>query len=143
MKLQTVRHADGSLEIQRKLSLDWLENCQDGDPLLYESSIVWLEDIATLPYVREMTVPKCKSRRGPLRQGSGGRIVGYSTLHADAPADRSKDTFTRRVFYLKDTDSHASQTARASTLSATPTADCVWRSTSGPTRFRTTVRPAS
>ncbi len=86
MKLQTVQHADGSREIQRKLSLDWPENCQDGDPLLYESSIVWLEDIATLPYVREMTVPQCKSRRGPLRPGIGGRIIGYSMLHADAPA---------------------------------------------------------
>ena len=111
MKLQTIQHADGSLEIQRRLSLDWLEDCQDGDPLLYESSIVWLEDIATLPYVREMTVPQCKSRRGPLRQGSGGRIVGYSTLQADAPADRSSGMFTRRVFYLKDSDSHASRIA--------------------------------
>jgi hypothetical protein len=77
MKLQTVQHADGSLEIRHKLSLDWLENCQDSDPLLDESSIVWLEDIAALPYVREMTVSKCKSRRGPLRQGKGSRIAGW------------------------------------------------------------------
>jgi len=76
MKLQTVQHADGSLEIQRKLSLDWLENCQDGDPLLYESSIVWLEDIATLPYVREMTAPKCKSRRGPRDQPTFPPVAG-------------------------------------------------------------------
>jgi len=29
MKLQTVQHADGSLEIQRKLSLDWLAAADD------------------------------------------------------------------------------------------------------------------
>jgi hypothetical protein len=107
MKLQTIHHSDGSCEILRKLSLDWLAQCQDDDLLLYESSIVWLEDISKLPYVRVMTATKCRSRRGPMRQGNGGRIVGYSTLHADAPSDRDSGTFTRRVFYLRESDSRA------------------------------------
>jgi len=109
MKLQTVHHSDGSREILRKLSLDWLERCEDGNPLLYESSIVWLEDISKLPYVRVMEVARCKSRRGPMRQSNGGRIVGYSTLHANAPPDPAMGTFTRRVFYLKESDYNASR----------------------------------
>lgn len=39
MKLKTIHHSDGSREILRKLSLDWLARCEEGDPLLYESSI--------------------------------------------------------------------------------------------------------
>jgi hypothetical protein len=39
MKLKTIYHSDGSREIPRKWSLDWLEWCEEGYPLLYEFTV--------------------------------------------------------------------------------------------------------
>ena len=104
VKTRTVRHPDGRCEIVRVLSADDLANWSNEDPLAYEKSVVWLEDVTALPFVRVVQVRCAKSRRGRLRLSSAERVVGYSKLMADAPRDPRTKRFTRRLFYLKDGD---------------------------------------
>lgn len=104
MKTRQIQHQDGRTEIVRVLSTEDLIAWSDEDPLAYEKSIVWLEDITNLGYVRVVRVSCAKSRRGPLVLNSGERVVGYAKLMADAPRDAKTQRFARRLFYLKDSD---------------------------------------
>ncbi|MFV1963805.1 MAG: DUF6009 family protein [Pirellulaceae bacterium] len=109
VKTRSVRYPDGRCEIIRVLSADDLADWSDDDPLSYEKSVVWLEDVTSLPYVRVAEVRCARSRRGRLRLSSRERVVGYSKLMADAPRDPATKRFTRRLFYLKDTDVDSSE----------------------------------
>lgn len=104
MKTRRIRHQDGRTEIVRVLSTEDLIAWSDEDPLAYEKSIVWLEDIENLGYVRVVQVGCAKSRRGPLHLNSGERVIGYAKLMPDAPRDANTQRFSRRLFYLKDSD---------------------------------------
>ncbi len=105
MKTRRIKHKDGRLEIMRVLSTEDLIAWSNEDPLAYEKSIIWLEDIKSLDYVRVVQVRCAKSRRGPLVLNSGERVVGYAKLMPDAPRDTSTQRFARRLFYLKPSDS--------------------------------------
>lgn len=105
MKTRRIKHQDGRLEIIRVLSTEDLVAWSDEDPLAYEKSIVWLEDIKALAYVRVVQVRCATSRRGPLVLNSGERVVGYAKLMPDAPRDTKTRRFARRLFYLKESDS--------------------------------------
>ena len=104
MKTRRIQHQDGRTEIVRVLSTEDLIAWRDDDPLAYEKSIVWLEDIEILSYVRVIRVCCAKSRRGPLVVNSGERVIGYAKLMPDAPRDAKTQRFARRLFYLKDSD---------------------------------------
>jgi hypothetical protein len=104
MKTRRIQHQDGRTEIVRVLSTEELIAWSDDDPLAYEKSIVWLEDISRLGYVRVVRVCCATSRRGPLVLNSGERVVGYAKLMPDAPRDTKTQRFARRLFYLKDRD---------------------------------------
>jgi len=104
VKVRTIRFHDGRYEIVRLLSSHDLANWSEVDPLAYEKSIVWLEDIGSLQFVRTVQVRCAKSRRGPLRLQGGERVIGYSKLLADAPRDPHTDRYSRRLFYLKPCD---------------------------------------
>jgi hypothetical protein len=80
--------------------VDW----KGGSSLDYERSIVWLESIEKLPFVRVVEVRCAKSRRGPLHLKGPERVVGYSKLMADTPRDSNTACYTRRLFYLKAED---------------------------------------
>ena len=104
MKTRRIQHQNGSTEIVRVLSTEDLSAWSDKDPLAYEKSIVWLEDINDLGYVRVIRVCCAKSRRGPLIVSIGERVIGYAKLMPDAPRDTKTQRFARRLFYLKDSD---------------------------------------
>jgi hypothetical protein len=67
-----------------------------------EESIVWEQDPATLPYVRE-TLAYAGTRQRPVRWRGPGRRVGYAVPRADARSGHP-GTFTRRVFWVKPYD---------------------------------------
>ncbi len=100
MKTRVRNLGDGRQEIVRLLSLEALDRTSMDDPLTYEKSIVWLEDVSHRPYVRSKMVRGVRTRRGPLYLSGDGRVIGYSKLTADAPFDPSTNGYTRRVFYL-------------------------------------------
>lgn len=107
VKTKTIQLRDGRHEIVRVLSsTDLTQHVVESpaDSLAFEKSIVWLEDITSLPFVRSVHVRCARSRRGRLRVNSGERVVGYSKLQADAPRDPQTARYTRRLFYLKETD---------------------------------------
>ncbi len=95
---------EGAREIIRLLSPDDLVGYAKDDPLLYEKSIVWLEDVESLPFVRVKVVRTARSRRGPISFGGGGRVVGYSKLTPNAHRCPDSKGYIRRVFYLKSDD---------------------------------------
>ena len=95
---------DGAREVIRLLSPDDLEGFEKDDPLLFEKSLVWLEDVATLPYVRVKLVRTARSRRGPISFGDGGRVVGYAKLTPNALRCPESKGYIRRVFYLRSDD---------------------------------------
>ena len=107
IKTRTVRRKDGAIEVLRVLTFDGLAHSSLDDPVSFEKSIVWLEDIESLRFVREATITEAKSRRGPLHLGDIGRVLGYSKLTADAP--NSSGCYSRRVFYLKSGDDPAAE----------------------------------
>lgn len=74
-------------------------------PLENEESIVWLEDVTHMDYVRE-TLWTCARRRGRIPRWPAGDwlLVGYAELRADAPNSGSNGRFDRRVFWLKSHD---------------------------------------
>src|SRR5688572_24153642 len=72
--------------------------------LQYEIDIVWTEDIVPLRYVRETTITWARHRQLPPRERRDGRLVGYSVLAHEAPNNGHAGTFTRRVFWVHDTD---------------------------------------
>ena len=95
---------NGAREVIRLLGPEDLENFSYDDPLLFEMSIVWLEDVESFPFVRVKTVRNARSRRGPLSFGNSARVVGYARLMPDAPRDPGTAGYIRRVFYLKKDD---------------------------------------
>jgi hypothetical protein len=104
MKTRIRELKDGALEIIRLLSPDEMDAWSKDDPLSYEKSIVWLSDVAKLPFVRVKTVRAALSRRGPIYLGDGVHVVGYSKLTPNAPRNPESNGYIRRVFYLKSSD---------------------------------------
>ena len=104
MATRTIKYTDGRQEVVQVLDDGRLSSWSEDDPLAFEASIMWLEDASQLPFVRAKLVRNCKSRRGKLNIGGGGRLVGYSKLTADAPVDPVTQRYTRRVFYLRNAD---------------------------------------
>ncbi len=102
VKVRTKRHEDGRIELIRVLSAD--ESWSADDPLAYEASIVWMQEIDELPFVRETMITGAQSRSGKLRASGVGRIVGYAKLSDDAPIDSEGHGFRRRFFFLKEHD---------------------------------------
>ncbi|MFE3629432.1 DUF6009 family protein [Streptomyces goshikiensis] len=64
-----------------------------------EATIVWLEDIETLPYVRQ-AVHTTPYRVGKPPFDGLGRLVGYAELSSVVQRDPETSLFHRRVFYL-------------------------------------------
>ena len=95
---RTIHHPDGSLEIVRVLDDTALVSFAEWDPIAYESSIVWLEDIHEIPFVRFMLATNCETRTGKLLPQNNGRIFGYSKLTVDAPTNPN-GFYTRRIFF--------------------------------------------
>ena len=104
VRTRLIRHRDGRREILRVLSSDELAEWKGLGPLAYERSIVWLDNIERLSFVRVVEVRCAKSRRGRLILKGPERVVGYSKLMADTPRDARTQRFTRRLFYVKSTD---------------------------------------
>jgi hypothetical protein len=102
MKTRVMQHQDGRREVVRVLTTAELASWSEEHPLAYEKSIVWLESIEQIPYVRVAHVRCARSRRGPLVVSTGQRVVGYSKLLPDAPRDQHTQRFVRRLFYLAD-----------------------------------------
>src|SRR6266542_6976815 len=77
-----------------------MATCREHSP---EESIVWLEDVSGLPYVREMFHPvAARPMRPPVATWARGglRIVGYATI----PRGYKADVYTQRLFVLKSYD---------------------------------------
>ncbi len=104
MKTRKVSYQDGRHEVIGIWNDERLSGWSQDDPMAYESSILWLEDVERLPYVRSMYVHNCESRRGKLVPRGGGRVVGYSKLTDNAPVDGVTGGYVRRVFYLSNAD---------------------------------------
>ena len=104
IKTRTVKRQNGCFEVMRVLSATDLTEWSDKDPLAYEKSILWLENIDTFRFVRTVEVRCSRSRRGPLNLSTGERVIGYAKLTPDAPRDPNTDNYTRRLFYLNPTD---------------------------------------
>ncbi|MEO8495502.1 MAG: DUF6009 family protein [Planctomycetota bacterium] len=105
LKLRTVPRDDGGMEILRILDDSVLGRWTPEDPLSYEQSIVWLQPLDGLDFVRVSFNRQAKSRRGPLAAGGTGMILGYAKLTEDAPVNRETGCYTRRIFYLREEDS--------------------------------------
>jgi hypothetical protein len=104
VRTRVVNRPDGRQEVFRLLSTEDLANWSNDEPLAYEKSIVWLEDISGLRFVRVAEVRGARSRRGRLRLSGTQRLIGYAKLMPDAPRDPSTKGYTRRFFYLQNTD---------------------------------------
>lgn len=102
---RTVTRADGSLEIVRILDESLLGRWSPDQPVSYESSILWFQPLDGLDFVRVAWVRNAKSRRGPLIVSGANMVLGYSKLTDDAPIDPVTQSYTRRLFYLREEDS--------------------------------------
>ena len=100
MKTRVMQHKDGRREVVRVLTTEELVAWSAEHPLAYEKSIVWLESIERLRFVRVAHVRCATSRRGPLLVNTGERVIGYSKLMANAPRDKQTQRYSRRLFYL-------------------------------------------
>jgi hypothetical protein len=76
----------------------------DPESLTQEESVVWTEDSATLPYVREYFEECAGTRQWPVRWTGPGRRVGYTVLRKDAESSHAPGYFARRVFWVNDYD---------------------------------------
>lgn len=103
-EMRQVNLADGSQEIIRILTGDVLGHWSPKRPLAFEKSVVWLQPIRELDFVRMAWVRNAQSRRGPLYVRGVGMVVGYTKLTADAPRDAHTKNFARRLFYLTEDD---------------------------------------
>jgi len=104
IETRTVRHPDGTQEIVCILNDEVLGGWTPRRPLAFEKSVVWLQPITEFEFVRVAHVRQANSRRGPLIARGAGMVVGYSTLTVDAPRDPITNTFSRRLFYLTESD---------------------------------------
>ncbi|HJN09764.1 MAG TPA: DUF6009 family protein [Pirellulaceae bacterium] len=104
IKTQTVKRPNGCIEVMRVLSATSLTEWSDQDPLAYEKSILWLKNIDAVRFVRTVEVRCARSRRGALNLSTGERVIGYAKLTSNAPRDPNTDCYTRRLFYLKPSD---------------------------------------
>lgn len=103
-EMREVHHADGSLEIVRILTDGVLGHWSPKRPLAFEKSVVWLQPIRELDFVRIAWVRNAQSRRGPLQVRGVGMALGYTKLTTDAPRDPVTKNFARRLFYLTEDD---------------------------------------
>ncbi|MFO7904125.1 MAG: DUF6009 family protein [Planctomycetota bacterium] len=111
MKMR-IRFLDkGAREVIRLLAPEDLEGFSYDDPLMFEKSIVWLEDVESFPFVRVKIVRAARSRRGPISFGNAARVVGYARLTRDAPRYPKTNGYIRRVFYLTANDLARSEAA--------------------------------
>ncbi len=99
-----VQRPDGGLEIVRILDDQLLKKWRREDPLAFEKSIVWLRPLEALDFVRVALVQNARSRRGPLLVAGEMVLLGYSKLTSDAPLNPATQCYTRRLFYLKESD---------------------------------------
>jgi len=99
---QTIHHDDGRIEIVRVINKEVLTEWKEWNPLAYEASIVWLESVDDLDFVRAQFVNYCTHRRNALVPEGKGRVVGYSRLTPDARTNPNTGYYTRRVFFLRD-----------------------------------------
>ncbi|WP_331719415.1 DUF6009 family protein [Streptomyces sp. NBC_01187] len=67
--------------------------------LTHESSVVWLEDLDGLDYVRQ-ALDKTSRRGGKPRYARDGRMVGYTELDPDATPNPDSGLYQRRTFFL-------------------------------------------
>jgi hypothetical protein len=105
LKTRTIPRRDGGAEIIRILDDSLLGRWTPDDPVSYEQSIIWLQPLEGLDFVRVAFVRNAKSRRGSLVIRGASMILGYAKLTEDAPVDPETRRYTRRVFYLKEEDS--------------------------------------
>lgn len=71
--------------------------------LQFETNIVWVKPIDTLPrYVREIVVA-VPHRAGSISERWQSGIVGYAELKPDTPSD-TPGMFSRRIFWLAPHD---------------------------------------
>lgn len=104
-KTHTLPRADGGMEILRILDDSLLGRWSPDDPVSYEKSIVWLQSLDGLDFVRVAFIKNAKSRRGALVLNGDLMVLGYAKLTDDAPVHPATHRYTRRIFYLKDEDS--------------------------------------
>jgi hypothetical protein len=70
--------------------------------LEFETNIIWLEDKAQFPYVREFH-PSCSAKKGWAKKwGCGRRVVAYAELSNEVRTIQRR--VTRRAWYFADHD---------------------------------------
>lgn len=74
--------------------------------LEHETEVVWLEDPASLDYVRQ-ALDKTSRKRGKPRYARDGRMVGYTELDELMQPDPDSGLYRRRVFFLLPHDRDA------------------------------------
>ena len=103
---RTVNYGDGRTEVARLVNNHNVDQWDRSDPLAFESSVIWTQDIESLDFVRVATVRNARNRGGKLRLDDDRlTVVGYTKLTDDAPTDPRTHHFTRRIFYLREEDS--------------------------------------
>lgn len=102
LDLKTRFFDDGRIEIKRVFDRNNLGDWDHRNPLAYEQSIMWMQNIHTFPFIRSTMVGNARSRRGPLlSSGSRQLVLGYARLTTDAPRNgHLGQYYLRRVFYL-------------------------------------------
>ena len=118
LETRTIEHGDGRVEIARIIDRENLEGWSKDHPLAFEESVIWLEPVAHMPFVRVALIANSRSRRGRLDlEGERRRVVGYVKLTPDAPRFGGDRYYRRRIFYVKDMDPISrDELARASTV---------------------------
>lgn len=103
---RTLNYGDGRTEVSRLVNDHNVGQWDRNNPLAFESSVIWTQEIEGLDFVRVATVRNAKHRSGRLRLDDPRlTVVGYSKLTDDAPTDPETHHFTRRIFYLREEDS--------------------------------------
>ncbi|MFL2870964.1 MAG: DUF6009 family protein [Pirellulaceae bacterium] len=102
LDLKTRFFDDGRIEIKRVFDSNNLGDWDHRNPLAYEQSIMWMQNIHNFPFIRSTMARNARSRRGPLlSSGSRQLVIGYARLTADAPRNgHLGQYYLRRVFYL-------------------------------------------
>jgi hypothetical protein len=74
------------------------------NPLAFEHSVLWLQPLAGLDFVRVAIVKHAKHAKGPLLCEPPHLLLGYSRLTPDAPRHPATGGYMRRLFYLREED---------------------------------------